>query len=226
MGKLLRMSSVVGSLILLAGCGSLILNSNFQGASGSPAGAPPGPPSDDQIVVQDPANPVISASELRFKPPQDKAFFFSHPVQQAESTKTIFWKGHLKSGDGPFTFLISGHNTPASIFLTNPLEVSFSNNEVKLIGPPPNNAVLHTHALSQNTEHQVFISLRLKSGTYRMTIQQPTAPEIEFTGQLSPLTGDWIKSHSRIVLQAGFLSGATSTDEYVMDDVIMREKQD
>ncbi len=69
----------------------------------------------------------------------------------------------------------------------------------------------------------VHISLRLGSGTYRMTIQQSGAPEIEFNGTLDPLTANWMKSHSRVVLQAGFFPGATGTDAYTMDDVIMRE---
>lgn len=223
MRRLLRLACVLGSAALWAGCGVVIFKADFQGASGSPAGSPPGPPSGDQIVVQDPANPVVSASRLVFHPPQEKAFFFSSPVQDPEATKTVFWIGRLKTGDGPFVFLVSADDTPGSVFLVNPMELRFSNNEVKVIGLPPGNAVLHSHSLVPNEEHRVFISLRPKSATYRMTIQQSGAAEIVFTGNLDPLTANWIKSKSRIVLEAGFLPNATGTDEYEMDEVIMRE---
>jgi hypothetical protein len=134
MRTLLRLLCVLGSTTMWAGCGAVILKANFQGASGSPAGSPPGPPSGDQIVVQDPANPVVSGSRLVFHPPQNKALFFSSQVQDPEATKTVFWIGRLKSGDGPFSFLVSADDTPGSIFLTNPMELRFSNNEVKVIG--------------------------------------------------------------------------------------------
>lgn len=106
-----------------SGCGALIFNANFDTDSGSPAGPPPGSPSDDQIVVQDPGNPVVSAARIVFHPPQDKAYFFSHPVKESSSTKTVFWKGRLVSGDGPFGFLLSAENVPGTPFLTNPLEL-------------------------------------------------------------------------------------------------------
>jgi len=221
--KNLLWTFVVLSTIPLAGCGTLILKANFQGApSGSPAGSPPGKPNDDRIVVQDPGNPVVSGPELIFHPPEKKAYFFSHPVEDPDATKTIFWIGRLKSGDGRFAFMVSADNTPGSIFLTNPLELTFSNNEVKV--SDFNNNVLHSHSLNPNEEHQVFISLRLQSGTYRITVQQPGAAEFEFNGQLNPQTANWIKSKSRIVLQSAFFPNATSTDEYAIREVIMREK--
>jgi hypothetical protein len=175
-------------------------------------------------VVQDQANPSGSGAELVFHPPQDQALFFSHPVQNANATKTVFWIGRLKSGDGPFSLLLSADDTPASISLTNPMEFRFSNNELKVIDLPPNNTVLHTHALLPNTEHRVFISLRLQAETYRISVQQPGAAEFEFNGQLNPLTANWIKTKSRIVLQAGFFPNATGTDEYAISEVTMREK--
>lgn len=212
------------TVVVASGCGTLIFNADFNADSGSPDGPPPGSPSDDQIVVQDPGNPVVSSAQVVFHPPQDKTFFFSRPVKESTSTKTVFWKGRLVSGDGPFGFLLSAENAPGTPFLTNPMELKFTNNQVQVIALPPGNAVLHSHALVPNSQHDVFISLRLKSGTYRMTIQQSGAPEIEFTGALDPLTANTIKNHSRIVLQAGFLPNATGTDEYTMDDVIMRER--
>jgi hypothetical protein len=119
--------------------------------------------------------------------------------------------------------MISAANSPGSIFLTNPVHLQFSNNNVQMIGLPPANNILHSHSLTSNGAHDVFVSLRLKSGTYSITIQQPSVPEFVFTGSLDALTTNWIKSQSRIVMQAGFLS-ATASDEYKMDDVIMREK--
>jgi len=223
MKKLLR-TLVVLSTVPLAGCGTVILKAAFAGwPAASPAGPPPGPPSNDQIVVQDQGNPVVSGPELIYHPPQKNAYFFSHPVANANATKTIFWIGRLKSGNGPFSFLVSADNTPGSIFLTNPLELRFSNNEVKVIDL--NDTVLHSHPLNANSEHQVFISLRLQSGTYRITVQQPDAAEFEFDGQLNPLTANWIKSKARIVLETGFLPNATGTDEYAISQVIMREDQ-
>jgi hypothetical protein len=216
---------IVLSTTLLTGCATAIFKADFQGwPSGSPAGAPPGSPSDDQITVQNSGNPVVSGSKLVFDAgSEDTAYFFSHPVGDPDLTRTIFWIGRLKSGDGPYTVLLSGENSPGTPFLTNPLELRFSNNEVKVIDLPPSNAVLHSHALSPNAEHRVFVSLRIKSGTYRITIQQATAPEIEFNGPLNPLTANWIKTHSRIILAASFLN-ASASDEYEMDDIIMRKK--
>jgi hypothetical protein len=210
--------------IVLTGCGALIFNADFDGwPAGSPAGPPPGAPNDDQIIVQNSNNPVVSSSLLIFHP-SPNTFFFSRSIQDPDATKTIFWKGHLTSGDGPFTVLVSAANSPGSIFLTNPIDLRFTNNEVKMIDLPPGNNVLHTHSLTPNEPHEVFISLRLKSGTYSITIQQPSAPEISFTGNLNALTTNWIKTHTRIVMEAAFIPGAGATDEYKMDDVIMREK--
>jgi hypothetical protein len=223
MRSMRRLAWVLGSLTVWAGCGTVIFNAKFQGASGSPAGSPPGAPAGDQIVVLNPANPVASNSHLVFHPSEGKALFFSTTIQDANATKTVYWVGHLKSGNGPFSFLVSADDSPGSIFLTNPVELKFTDHDVTVIGLPPGNAVLHSHALLPNAEHSVFISLRLQSSTYRMTIQQSGAPEIEFTGNLDPLTVNWIKSKKRIVLQASFLGG-TGNDEYDMDDVIMREQ--
>jgi hypothetical protein len=64
----------------------------------------------------------------------------------------------------------------------------------------------------------------LQAETYRISVQQPGAAEFEFNGQLNPLTANWIKTKSRIVLQAGFFPNATGTDEYAISEVIMREK--
>lgn len=214
---------VVLSTSLLTGCATAIFKADFQGwPSGSPAGAPPGSPSDDQITVPQ-GSPVVSSSKLVLNPP-DMAYFFSQPVGDPDLTRTIFWIGRLKSGDGPFAVLLSAENAPGTSFLTNPLELRFSNSDVKVIDVPPGEAVLHSHALVSNTEHRVFISLRMKVGTYRMTIQQAGAAEIEFTGQLNPLTANWIKTHSRILLAAQFHPTATASDEYEMDDIIMRTK--
>jgi hypothetical protein len=204
------------------GCGTLILKADFQGVSGSPSGSIPGSPNDDQIVVQSPTNPVVSGSVLVFHP-SEKTFFFSRSIQDPNATKTIFWKGHMTSGNGPYSVLISAANSVGSIFLTNAVALQFTNNQVKMIGLPPANNTLHTHSLTPNGAHEVFVSLRLNSGTYSITIQQPAVPEFVFTGSLDSLTTNWIKNHSRIVMEAGFFS-ATATDEYKMDDVIMREK--
>ena len=222
--KQIRLTLIISMAAASVGCGGPIFKANFNGWTGSPAGNPPGQPTADRITVQNQSNPVVSGSALSFDPPGNHAYLFSSPVKTADSTKTLFWVGRLKSGDGPFVFLVSGHDSPGTPFLTNPLELKFTNNNVQLIGPPPNSTLLGSRSLVPNTEHRVFISLRLKTQTYRITIQQAGAPEIELTGPLNPLTVNWIKSRSRIVLSAAFLHHATSTDEYVMDDVIMREK--
>jgi hypothetical protein len=222
------------STTLLAGCGATIFKADFdRWPSDWLVGPPPGSPIDDQIRVQDPGNPVLTGSSLLYYPPPDAAYFFSHPVADLNSTRTIFWFGRLYSGGVPsgpastaakFTVLLSGENAPGTPTLANALELRFSNDEVKVIDVPSGNAVLHSHALNPNTTHRVFISLRLKSGTYRMTIQQVGTPVIEFTGQLNPLTASWIKTHSRIVLAAHFFQ-ASASDRYEIDGIVMRRKR-
>jgi hypothetical protein len=224
MKKLLRTLILLG-IVPVAGCGKVILRANFQGwPQGSPAGPPPGQPGDDQITVQNAGNPAVSGSQLVFHLPAQNAYFFSHPVQVLSANRTAFWIGQLKEGNGPFSVLISGDDTPGTPFLTNPLIFQFTSNEVKVIDH--SNNVLHSHALNPNGEHQVFLSLRLQSGTYSINIKQPGASEIVLSGSLSPLTANWIKSQPRLLMQASFLAGgASGTNEYVMRDVIMREKQ-
>jgi hypothetical protein len=221
----LRLMSLVLCALVLSGCGSAIFHARFDSGAGSPQGAPPGSPTDDQIRVNSTANPVVSAGKLVFSPTGGhSAFFFSRPVQNSDSRKTVFWIGRLTSGSGPFVFQLSAENAPGTPFATNPLTLSFANKQVKVTDL--NDAQLHSAPLVANGEHRVFVSLRLQPGSehYRITIGQATAPEIEFTGTLPALTATWIKTHSRILLKAGFLP-ATGSDQYVIDEIIMRELQ-
>ena len=93
-------------------------------------------------------------------------------------------------------FQISADNAPGTPFAASPVSLSFDKNAVKVTDL--NDAQLHTAALVANGEHRVFVSLRLQAGSenYRITVAQPTAPEIEFTGPLPSLTANWIKTHS------------------------------
>jgi hypothetical protein len=61
----------------------------------------------------------------------------------------------------------------------------------------------------------------MDSGTYYISIKQPTAPEILWQGPLPQPTANWIKSQPRILLMARFWN---ANGTYTMDDVIMREK--
>ena len=217
-----RLVSLVLCATVVAGCGGPIFHAKFDTGSGSPQGAPPGSPSDDQIRVNSTANPVVSGGKLVFAPTGSAGFFFSHPVQSPSSRKTIFWIGQLIAGSGPFVFQISADNAPGTPFATNPVSLSFDKNGVKVTDL--NDAQLHSAALVANGEHRVFVSLRLQAGSenYRITIAQPTAPEIEFTGLLPSLTANWIKTHSRLLLKAQF-QPTSGTDQYVIDEIIMRE---
>jgi hypothetical protein len=125
-----RLVSLVLCATVLTGCGGPIFHAKFDTGSGSPQGAPPGNPSDDQIRVNSTANPVVSAGKLVFAPTGSAAFFFSHPVESTSSRKTIFWIGRLIAGSGPFVFQISADNAPGTPFATNPVSLSFDKNGV------------------------------------------------------------------------------------------------
>jgi hypothetical protein len=84
-----------------------------------------------------------------------------------------------------------------------------------------NDAQLKSASLTPNGPHEVYVALQLDSGTYYISIKQPTAPEILWQGSLPQLTTNWIKSQPRVLLMAGFWN---ATGTYTMDDVIMREK--
>jgi hypothetical protein len=212
-----------GILVLMGiastGCGASLLEARFSAGSGSPQGPIPGNPTDDHISVQSASNPTVNAGALVFTATNHTASFFSRPVDKPDTTKTIFWKGQLNSGSGPFLCHMTANNTVGNTFPTNPLWLRFTNNQVKLFDF--NNTELKSAALTPNAPHEVFISLRLDSGTYYISIKQPTAPEILWQGPLPQLTTNWIKSQSRILLMANFHNG---TGTYTMDDVIMREK--
>lgn len=222
MKRLLR-TLLVLSPLLSAGCGTVILKADFQNAPSG--GLLPGKPDDDHVLLS--GNVVFSGSLILHSPPASAAAFFSRPVEEPEATKTIFWKGRLKSGDGPIIFWVFGQNAVGGVLSVPPWELEFTSNEVKVSDtsslPFP---VLHSHSLNQNGEHEVFLSFRLKSGTFWFSIQQPGAPEIVFTGPLNPLMVSSLKDHSRLVLSARLAStlGSSATSEYEMDDVIMREK--
>lgn len=205
--------------IASTGCGATLLEARFSSGSGSPQGPIPGNPTDDHISVQSTSNPAFNAGVLVFTATNHTTSFFSRPVNKPDSTKTIFWKGQLNTGSGPFFFHVTAYHTVSNTFPTNPLSLRVTNNQVKLLDN--NDTELKSAALVPNGSHEVFISLRLDSGTYYISIKQPSAPEILWQGSLPQLTTNWIKSQPRILLMASFLNG---TGTYTMDDVIMREK--
>jgi hypothetical protein len=212
-----------GILVLMGiastGCGASLLDARFSSGSGSPQGSIPGNPADDHITVQSLSNPTINAGVLVFTAANDTTSFFSRPVGKADTTKTIFWKGQLNSGSGPFLFHVTAYHTIMNTFPANPISLRFTHNQVKLLDM--NDAELKSAALTPNGPHEVFISLQLDSGTYYISIKQPTAPEILWQGPLPQVTANWIKSQPRVLLMARFWN---ATGTYTMDDVIMREK--
>lgn len=205
--------------IASTGCGAILLDARFSSGSGSPQGPIPGNPTDDHISVQSMSNPALNAGVLGFSATNDTTSLFSRPVNKPDATKTIFWKGQLNTGSGPFLFHVTAHQTVINTFPTNPLSLRFTNNQVKLLDN--NDTELKSAALVPNGPHEVFISLRLDSGTYYISIKQPGAPEILWQGSLPQATTNWIKSQPRLLLMARFVNG---NGTYTMDDVIMREK--
>ena len=205
--------------IASTGCGATLLDARFSSGSGSPQGLIPGNPTDDHISVQSMSNPTLNAGVLVFTATNDTTSFFSRPVNKPDATKTIFWKGQLNTGSGPFLFHVTAYQTVINTFPTNPLSLRFTNNQVKLLDY--NDTELKSAALVPNGPHDVFISLRLDSGTYYISIKQPDAPEILWQGPLPQATTNWVKSQPRILLMANFFNG---TGTYTMDEVIMREK--
>lgn len=219
----MRMAMTVALVLATAGCGSKILDARFSSGSGTPHGSIPGNPSDDHISVVNQSNPVLSSGTLVFNAAsEDTTSFFTRPVAKSNSKKTIFWEGHLVSGAGPKSFFVTAYHTVANTFPTNPLELQFTNNEVKLIGPPPSNSVLKTAPLVPNGPHEIFISLRLGTGTYRITVTQPGAPQIEWQGSIPQSTASYIASQPRLLLMTSF--APETNGSYVMDNVIIREQ--
>ncbi len=216
--------ATASAALVLAGCSSqLIFRTGFSAGTGSPAGPPFGSPADDQITVQDPGNPVLTSGALTFSPPHGKwAYFFSHPVDPAKTTKTIFWKGQLTGGGGPFVAFVTAHASVGTPFPVEPLEIRLGSTSVEIRAA--NGNLLHSSPLVAGDPHDVFVALRLSTDTYRITVQQPSAPQIEFTGSLPPATANTLKTNARITLHAGFGLNTSGSQTYVMDDVIMRER--
>jgi hypothetical protein len=225
MKKLLVVLCVL-SLFVAAGCKKTIFKANFQNyPQGSPAGPPPGDPTDDQIVVYETNNPVVIGSTLVFRPPERKGYFFSHPVANTEATKTVFWIGRLRKGDGPFIVSISADKTPHPTFAGNPLWMKIYDNKIEILATGPATPLLHSHALTKNGWHEIFITLDPQKETYSISVRQEELPEFKFTGQLHPWTVKQLKENPRILMEATFSLSATASDEYEIKQVIMREKK-
>ena len=205
--------------IASTGCGGTLLDARFNTGSGSPNGAIPGNPTDDHISVQSSSNPTLNAGVLVFTATNHTTSFFSRPVSQPDTNKSIFWKGQLNTGSGPFHFHVTAHHTVGNTFPTNPLLLRFTNDQVKLIDH--NNTELKSAALVANGPHDAYIGLNMNFGTYYISIKQPAAPEILWQGPVPQATIDWIKSQPRLLLMANFFNG---TGTYTIDEVIMREK--
>ena len=206
--------------ITSTGCGAMLLDARFSSGSGSPQGSIPGNPTDDHISVQSASNPTVNVGVLVFTATNHTASFFSRPVGQADTGKSIFWKGQLNTGSGPFHFHVTAHHTVGNTFPTNPLRLRFTSDQVKLFDL--NNTELKSASLLSNGPHDVYVGLNLKFGTYYISIKQSGAPEILWQGSVPQLTIDHIKSQPRILLMANFFNG---TGTYTIDEVIMREKK-
>ena len=220
MNSLLGILAVV-SMLLAAGCGTVILKADFQS---SPSGTIlPGPPDDDHILVG--AANAVSGGLLRLQsPPSTSAAFFSRPVQDPEAKKWIAWTGQFKSGTASVSVWIFGRPSVGGGTLITAPFLDISSNEVTVLetssSQPP-----QTHPLIQNGVHRVFVSVRPKSGTFWISITQSGAAEIVVTGQLGSATATSLKDHPRVVLwvSIGTLLGSSATSEYQMDDVSIEE---
>jgi hypothetical protein len=226
MNRLLGILAVVSAL-LLAGCGTVILCADFQ--SPPAGGLLPGPPDDDRLGMS--GGTVVSAGALTLNSSSSSvASFISHPVQDPEAKKWIAWTGQLKSGEGPLNFWIAGHTLGVNEALPDKPFLKIGPDLVVVsegTGPLPPPSSQPNSPLNQNGLHRVFVSLRPKSGTYWISIQQSGAAEIVFTGQMSQSTAQSLKGHDRVLMLVSFLGGGPSTPpgtgEYQMDDVSIKE---
>lgn len=215
---------LIALCLSVAGCSTKILYAPFSTDVGSsPHGSIPFNPQDDHISVQDQQNPkIVSPGYLELKSGgSHNTSFFTRPVAQSNSTKTIAWIGQLTAGTGPVSHLVTAYHSVSNTFPTSPLELRISDNQVRLIGP--NNTELKTSPFQLYTLHSVFISLRLGSGTYSVKITQQNQPEIAWQGQLPAATLNQLTSQPRLLLMTSFSPGGTGT--YTMDDVLIREKK-
>lgn len=207
----------VVSMLLAAGCGTLILKADL---ADPPSGTVlPGPPADDHVVLG--PNAVIAGGFLKLQsPPSTAAAFFSRPAQDLQANKWIAWTGQL-TGTASVAFWILGRpNVGGGTLITAPFLDILSNAVTVTETSPP-----QTFSLIPNGVHKVFVSVRPKSATFRISITQAGAAEIVVTGGLSKGTADSLKEHPRVVLWAslGTVLGSSATTQYSMSDVSIKE---
>ena len=215
-----KMLFAVGLALLSVGCGTTkILETSFSSGTGSPAGSIPGTPTDDHITVQSNSSPTINAGNLEFNS-NDRAYFHSRPVDSANSTKTVFFVGKLTGGSGPYkVWFQGGKSTPGNPFPQEGLELSISTAGFKL-RDTQSSAQLQAGDIVNGADHQVFVSLRLGSGTYSVSIKQTGAAEISWTGNLNANSLNFFKANPRVVMFVGRTGGGG----YIVRSVLMREK--
>ena len=187
---------------VLIGCRTTtLLEARFDG-SGSPQGSLPGAPAGDLASVDDPTEPEQEGGFLYWRPPpHGKVRLQSAPYAGADTTKTIYWEGRRTAGDTDFVVHIGAEDADGAA-PTVPLILTMRGNTVWAqghIGP-----VKHSADFDANKDHSVFVSLRVGSGQYAITIKSTGAPEIQWTGFFEKATKDRLISQRRLVMEAGF----------------------
>ena len=205
----------------IAGCNSTkLLDARFE-QLGSPAGNLPGPPTGDSVTVDDSTEPEQEGGLLYWRPPpHGKARFRSKAYASPTTTKTIYWEGKRTAGDTDFVFEIGAEDTAGAVPQA-PLIITFRKDMAwgqGHIGP-----VRHSDLFDPNQEHSVFVSLRVGTGRYAITITTANALPIEWDGFLETATMDRLTSQSHLVLQAGFKDEA-ALKAYRMNNLLMRER--
>lgn len=218
----------VVSMLLAAGCGTVILKADLQSP---PSGTSlPGPPDDDHALLAGTA--VVSGGSLTLQaPPSATATFISRPVEAPEAKKWISWTGQLAptlgSAGSVFVYIygrtsVSGNGIRMLLFPF--LEISV--NQIKVLEGSSSSQPPQSIDANLTGPHNVFLSVRPKSKTFRISVTQKFVGETVLTGDLSTATATSLKDHPRVVLSVTLTSsGSVFPDAYEMSDVRIREVQ-
>ena len=205
---------------MLVGCGTTkILETGFNGSFPGPL---QGTPTDDHLLVQSSTTPTQTGGNLEFNG-TSYAFFYSRPVKSADNTKTISYKGRLNGAGAYMVHFQGGDSTPASNkFPEAPLQLRIASSGFQVFDQL-DNAQGSVGEINPDVDHEVFVSLRLGSGTFKVSVKQQGLPEKVWTGNLHAGTLNHMKTHPRVLMMVG--RHPSGTGKYVMRSILMRERE-
>ena len=217
------------SVFFLIGCTNTIFHENFDSYTGRVQMYPAGDPPADiiKIVPGGGESPTVTYNnKLFFTDPISQAWLISNGFNNPESTKTIYWEGDIGNGEGPMWFVISAGDTSGDFGYSPSLRMKIWDDQV-ILEEYISNSTGFNHLkgpASISGVHYIFISLKIGSGTYYITMSSSSASEKKWTGSLHPQFVNHLKSNSRIIMHVAYPLEAKPS-QYNMDNIVMREKE-